>query len=376
MHDPDPRVRLQAIRASETLYKQGDRSFTADYRALATDTDTDVAIQALLTANVLKTPEALASAKSALDANKSRGVQFVAGRIANPPPAAGRAGGRGASPLTMQQQQSIQHGETIYNELCFSCHGNDGRGTPTPGGSGSTLAPPLAGSARVTGHRDYIVKALLHGLTGPIDGRTYPEVMVAMGGNKDEWIADVASFVRSGFGNTSGTVTIDDVARVRTLTADRKTAWTAAELDASLPRLLPADGSWKVTASHQFQGAPQPNAAGGFSYVSDPAGALTYQGWSTGLPQAPGMWLQIEMPRAARLTEIQFTAPAPMGAYDIRVSADGANWSAPVAQASGGTGAVAVSFAPVSARYVRFTSTAAAAAPWSMRLVRLYETQN
>ena len=51
-------MRIQAIRASETLYKAGDRSFAADWRALATDADTDVVIQAMLTLNVLKVPDA------------------------------------------------------------------------------------------------------------------------------------------------------------------------------------------------------------------------------------------------------------------------------------------------------------------------------
>ena len=50
-------MRIQAIRASETLYKAGDRSFAADYRALANDADTDVAIQAMLTMNMLKVPD-------------------------------------------------------------------------------------------------------------------------------------------------------------------------------------------------------------------------------------------------------------------------------------------------------------------------------
>ena len=49
MKDPNPRMRIQAIRASETLYKAGNRTFDADYRALAKDADTDVAIQAMLT---------------------------------------------------------------------------------------------------------------------------------------------------------------------------------------------------------------------------------------------------------------------------------------------------------------------------------------
>ena len=52
--DPNPRMRIQALRASETLYKAGDNSFAADYRGLSTDKDVDVVIQAMLTMNVLK----------------------------------------------------------------------------------------------------------------------------------------------------------------------------------------------------------------------------------------------------------------------------------------------------------------------------------
>ena len=58
MKDPNPRMRVQAIRASETLYKAGDKSFAADYRAAAKDADADVAIQAMLTLNVLKVADA------------------------------------------------------------------------------------------------------------------------------------------------------------------------------------------------------------------------------------------------------------------------------------------------------------------------------
>ena len=58
LRDADPQMRIQAIRASESLYKAGDRSFAADYRALSTDSDADVVIQAMLTLNVLKVPDA------------------------------------------------------------------------------------------------------------------------------------------------------------------------------------------------------------------------------------------------------------------------------------------------------------------------------
>ena len=49
MKDQNPRMRIQAIRASETLYKAGDKSFADDYRALTKDADTNVVIQAMLT---------------------------------------------------------------------------------------------------------------------------------------------------------------------------------------------------------------------------------------------------------------------------------------------------------------------------------------
>ena len=58
--------------------------------------------------------------------------------------------------------------------------------------AGTTMAPPLAGSPRVQGHRDFVIKTVLHGLTGPINGKTYTEVMIPMGRQNDEWIASVA----------------------------------------------------------------------------------------------------------------------------------------------------------------------------------------
>src|SRR4029453_17948182 len=108
---------------------------------------------------------------------------------------------------------------------------------------GLTVAPSLAGSARVSGHRDYVIKAILHGLTGPIDGRTYSQVMVPLGTNKDQWIADVASFVRNSFGNSGTFVAPADVARARATTGNRATQWTIPELEASLPRALVPDAT-------------------------------------------------------------------------------------------------------------------------------------
>lgn len=381
--DADPRVRIQALRASESLYKAGDHSFEADYRRLASDSNTDVVIQAMLTMNLLKTPETSTAVKSAMEVNKARGVQFVAERILNPP---GGGRGRGGAALNAEQQSSVDRGGSIYTEVCYACHGSDGRGTPTPGAAaGNTLAPSLAGSPRVNGHRDYSIKAVMHGLVGPLDGRTYPQVMVAMGSNKDQWIADVVSYVQNSFGNSSGMVTVPDVARVRAATSNRKTPWTATELDASLPRVLVPSEAWKVTASHEGHPPPQANADGGYNYRGDPAGGLTFMGWTTGVPQQRDMWFQVELPTPVMLTEIRFnssttgsgaaqTSTFPR-AYRVQVSSDGSTWSAPVAEGDGVPGITVITFAPVSAKFVRITQTAtlAEAPPWSMRLLRLYE---
>jgi len=239
----------------------------------------------------------------------------------------------------------------------------------------------------VLGHRDFAIKAVMHGLTGPIDGKTYPQVMVAMGSNKDQWIADVVSYVRNSFGNTAAFATPEEVARVRSATADRKAPWTVSELDASLPRPLVPGATWKVSASHEGHPTPQANAEGGYNYTASAGGALTFLGWTTGVPQQPGMWLQVELPAPVMLTEIQFTSSTVGGgrgtppvatfprAYQVQVSTDGNTWSRPVAEGQGSPGTTTISFAPVSARFVRITQTATVtdAPPWSIRLLRLYE---
>jgi len=367
LKDAEPRVRIQAIRASESLYKAGDRSFAADWRALLQDPHTDVVIQAMLTMNILKVPDTAAAAKSAMASRKERGVQFVADRIVNPPGNAA-GGGRGGQPLTPDQQAIMARGSAIYTELCFSCHGEDGRGTPVPGAqAGVVMAPPLWGSARINGHRDYVIKTLLHGMTG----QRFPQVMVPLGSNSDQWIADVASYVRNSFGNAATSVTAMDVARVRAATVTRKTQWTLGELEASLPRPLIPDSRWKVTASHN------PGAA---------AGALDYTRWTSDAPQQPGMWIEVALPQHVMLTEIEFDSPPVAGGrggaptatfprgYRVEVSTDGTTWGA-VAEGQGSGRITSLAFAPVRASFVRITQTAAAenAPVWSIERLRLYE---
>ncbi len=377
MENREPRMRIQAIRASETLYKAGDRSFAADYERMTKDPSVDVAIQAMLTMNRWKVPNASEAIKAASSGRQARGVQLVATAILSPP-ASGRGGGGGGRALTAEQQQVFDRGGQIYNEVCFACHGPDGLGTPKPELK-TTMAPPLSGSQRVRGHREYIVNALLKGMTGPVDGKTYTDVMIPLGAaNDDEWIAAVGSYVRNSFGNNGDFITPADVARVRAATKDRGAPWTTAELTGALPVQLLTDG-WKVTASHNSPVA---------------ASALSLTAWSTGAPQQAGMWFQIEMPSVRAVTELQFLSPSPAGnsaavasgggpvvttggfgyprGYKVEVSTDGTSWKS-VAEGAATDRSTTITFAPAPARFIRMTLTATPerAPAWSLQDLRV-----
>ena len=104
-----------------------------------------------------------------------------------------------------------------------------------PGREGVTLAPPLSGSKTVV-QGDSILRVLLQGLSGPINGKTYEAQMVPMGANNDEWISDAACYIRKAFGNQGPLVTKDDVKRLRAATKNRTLPWTIAELSAGFPQ--------------------------------------------------------------------------------------------------------------------------------------------
>lgn len=86
MKDGNPRMRVQAIRASETLHKAGDKSFAADYGAATKDADADVALQALLTLNILKVSDAASTIQATMSASKSPGVQEIGKLLLTPAP--------------------------------------------------------------------------------------------------------------------------------------------------------------------------------------------------------------------------------------------------------------------------------------------------
>jgi mono/diheme cytochrome c family protein len=136
--------------------------------------------------------------------------------------------------LNEQSAKLVGQGSIIFKQLCFTCHGADAKGVFN-GGVTST-APPLAGNADVNNmSSEKLIRILLYGLSGPIRGTAYTDVMPALGGNDNAYIASVLSYIRSDFGNKAPVVLPEDVQRIRDATVGRTNGYTMAELDTIKP---------------------------------------------------------------------------------------------------------------------------------------------
>jgi len=232
LKDESAALRIGAIRASESIMPKETGTEAGELQkailALAADADPNVVTQVMMTAHRLAWPGHRERIESLVSQHRSRGVQEIGRQLLHPP----------ASYLTDARfseadRKFLSLGEVGYKSLCFACHGNEGHGTPAEGlPGGATLAPPLAGSPIVLGPPEQSALVLLHGLTGPVDGKTYVTQMVPMATNSDHWIASVLSYIRNSFGNQAPFITAKDVTRVRAATQDRKTSPTREEVKA------------------------------------------------------------------------------------------------------------------------------------------------
>ncbi len=344
--DPDPHVRAAAIRVSESLYGKGYKWVQPNIMALAADRDPNVVIQAIMTAERLKWPHADDFIRSVISTNRSSGVAEIGRQIMD------QAFGISVN-FTAGQRRVLEHGASIYNELCFACHGTKGEGAPLQGGqSGATIAPPLAGSPVVNGVRDGMIDVVLKGLKGPVDGKNYAALMVPMESNNDEWLAAVISYVRNSFGNSQPFVTTNDVARLRAANKMRHGPWTLEELESTLPQFLTKRQQWKVSASDNSGSA-----------------ALAIDGkiktrFDTARPQAPGMWYEIELPKPATVSGLlldagESTRDYPRG-YQVEISNDGATWGKPVASGKGDSPVTEITFPPSKGKFIKIVQTGSA----------------
>ncbi|MCW3107503.1 MAG: cytochrome, partial [Segetibacter sp.] len=240
MKDENPQVRKAAVWISEGFIKKNDEEMLNKLAELKNDPSYDVRIQLFLSLYNSKSHKAesivkdiqlkntdndmFASVQKAMDRNND--VKTYGARLAYMP---------------VEERKMILAGAATFSSLCVTCHGPAGKGIAVAG-TADFAAPPLAGSEkRLGGDKNNLVKIVLHGLTGPVDGKTYPSIMPSLGANSDEWVASVVNYVRYEFGKVNGRrrpddktapfVTPAEVKLIREKNTSRNKPWTLDELE-------------------------------------------------------------------------------------------------------------------------------------------------
>tara|TARA_R110002049_G_scaffold157096_1_gene322054 strand:+ start:2780 stop:5479 length:2700 start_codon:yes stop_codon:yes gene_type:complete len=361
--DKSVNIRIQGLRASETLYKYGEKSLEKSYKEMTLDAEPSVVIQALQSAYVLKVSGIEETLKAIQRSNQAKGVQVVTKQLLENIAEEKKLA---ETQYTPAELVLFNQGKTIFDSYCATCHGVKGLGTPTGAAGGQLIAPAFSGSPRVQGHPEYIVKTLLHGLTGAIEGKEYEGVMIAMSSNDDQYIAAVASYIRNDFGNSGSFVSADYVAKIRKDTEQKDGNYQYDALLAEVPKVLAPQDNWKVTASS--------TSLQGVGSTRDPSYVFGFKGWKTDGNLKNGSWFQVELPKAAALTELSFESRDEMnlGKFKVMVSLDGKQWTE-VAQAKGNQGANTVSWDNnTEAKFLKIESLEEGEKPWNMRKLNIY----
>lgn len=104
-----------------------------------------------------------------------------------------------ASPRDAATAARVEEGRAAY-ALCAACHQADGRGLPS-------LAPPLAGSPRVTGPPDALIDIVLRGRD---EDPAFPS-MPPLSALSDDQLSAILTYVRQAWGNAAPVITSEAV---------------------------------------------------------------------------------------------------------------------------------------------------------------------
>jgi mono/diheme cytochrome c family protein len=335
--DSDPRVRAAAIRMAEPFLTAGDADLIRDVARLAEDPDVEVVIQLVLSLGHSGAPG---------------GTQLV-GRIEQTHAenenvlAIARSGRENLERAERRRQQDkfLAAGETNFQAICSACHAPDAKGTPVAGVPGLTLGAPLAGSPRVTGKKDIPIMIMLKGMTGELDGKSFPGPMLPLESFDDEWIAATLTYVRNSFGNKGGMVSTADVAAVRAALKDRKEMWQTSEILAMVPVSRKETKSWTLTASDN---------QGGCRAAVD---GRTDSRWDTQATQHDGMWFAFDMGHERSLRSIVLDSSGSTSdyprEYSVDFSTDGTQWNQVVTKTGGSDAITGIVLPAEKTRYVR-----------------------
>ena len=108
------------------------------------------------------------------------------------------------------KQTINEPGKETYETFCIACHQADGKGQ-------IGINPPLVGSDWVKGDKAVLIKTVMAGLTEPIEvnGVKYKNAMPAHDYLEDADLAQLLTYVRHKFGETTDSVTVAEVKIVR-----------------------------------------------------------------------------------------------------------------------------------------------------------------
>jgi mono/diheme cytochrome c family protein len=210
---------------------KNDEEVIGKLESLKNDPSADVRIQLSLSLRASPSKKAQALVKSLLASNPDNQLMqysYTTFKEAQQRLLAEKERTKNLSPA---DKKLVTAGATIFKQLCATCHGADGRGIAI--GGKPMPAPPLVGSPRVKGDKTSLIQLLLYGLKGPVDGKTYPDMMPAMGSNDDAWIASALSYIRNSgeLNNQASVVTPEEVKQVRATTPKMSDGFTLQLLE-------------------------------------------------------------------------------------------------------------------------------------------------
>ncbi|MDP4722061.1 MAG: discoidin domain-containing protein, partial [Akkermansiaceae bacterium] len=152
------------------------------------------------------------------------------------------------------------------------------------------------------------------------------------------------------------------VASLRKQHADRSEPWTIEELADFEPTEIAYASNWKLKASHNEKELK-----------------LAFDGndktrYTTDKSMAPGMWIQIEFPEARQISGINLDTSRSKGdfprGYQVQVSEDGKQWSAPVTEGPG-LAKLQILFSTTRTKFIRITQTGRDKLFWSIHEISL-----
>jgi len=377
----DPQVRMAGLRLSETRVgakSAGNAPLVVAVRGALKDADPRVDIQAMLSVRRAALADAKKMIQATAQASSSAGVYLINEQLwdeaKTEDPQLVRLLGAGGL-------KSYRAGATLYNSVCFACHGPDGRGAPRPGAEDKTIAPPFADSPRVLGDERAAIAIVLHGLQGKVNGIDYGAPMVPMNSYSDTELANVLTYIRNSFGNRAPAVEPATVATRRAVDAVRAGYWTLEELTSQIPALgVPREkfkrrAEWKLAANMKAR-ANSPLEA---IVDGDPkTGYITED-----VKPFPLEWLTIELPARSGIMGIEIDSRGEKAgngkefgwapAYSVEASDDGKTWTMIAAKVVGEPDARLNFASPVEATHLRIAIVEKEGwQPWVIKELLLY----